>query len=170
MGARLKGLNAPRLGCVSFQGQKHLFDRLRAGSERVCSATRPTAQHQSKDAPLCLPPARDAPPRLAPLDNVKAMYIMMYNSVMEKVMSAKVRKQIYIEAHQEAQLKALAEQTGLSEAEIIRQAINRQARILRLPRRELDVWDKEQEFIAQLMAQGPVTGGRTWTREELHDR
>ncbi len=85
-------------------------------------------------------------------------------------MGTKVRKQIYIEQHQEAELKTLAEQTGLSEAEIIRQAINRQARVLRLPRRELDVWETERAFIARLMAQGPVRGTRTWTREDLYDR
>ncbi len=85
-------------------------------------------------------------------------------------MGTKVRKQIYIEQRQEAELKTLAEQTGLSEAEIIRQAINRQARILRLPRREPDVWETERAFIAQLMAQEPVTGTRTWTREDLYDR
>ena len=85
-------------------------------------------------------------------------------------MSSKVRKQIYIEQTQEAQLKALAKQTGLSEAEIIRQAISGQARVLRLPRRELDVWEAEHAFIGHLMALGPVTGKRTWTREELHDR
>ncbi len=85
-------------------------------------------------------------------------------------MGTKVRKQIYIEQSQEAELKTLAEQTGLSEAEIIRQAISRQARVLRLPRRELDVWETERAFIAQLMAQEPVTGARTWTREDLYDR
>jgi hypothetical protein len=52
----------------------------------------------------------------------------------------------------------------------IRQAINRQAKVLRLPRRELDVWETERAFIAQLMAQGPVTGARTWTREDLYGR
>ncbi len=85
-------------------------------------------------------------------------------------MGTKVRKQIYIEQRQEAELKTLAEQTGLSEAEIIRQAINRQARVLRLPRRELDVWETERAFIARLMAQGPVRGTRTWAREDLYDR
>jgi hypothetical protein len=85
-------------------------------------------------------------------------------------MGTKVRKQIYIEDYQEAQLKALAEETGLSEAELIRQAISQQARILRLPRREPELWRAELAFIEQLIAQGPVEVRRTWKREDLHDR
>jgi len=38
-----------------------------------------------------------------------------------------VRKQVYIHQRQEATLKRLARQRGLSEAEIIRQAIDREA-------------------------------------------
>jgi len=42
-------------------------------------------------------------------------------------MSDMVRKQIYLHQRQEAQLKRLARLRGLSEAEIIRQAIDREA-------------------------------------------
>jgi hypothetical protein len=40
-------------------------------------------------------------------------------------MVSKIRKQIYIEARQDNSLKESAQRTGLSEAEIIRQAIDR---------------------------------------------
>ncbi|GAA6615895.1 ribbon-helix-helix domain-containing protein [Scytonema sp. NUACC26] len=39
-------------------------------------------------------------------------------------MSSKIPKQIYIEPYQDHLLKTIAQQTGVSEAEIIRQAIN----------------------------------------------
>ena len=42
-------------------------------------------------------------------------------------MTDMVRKQVYIHQRQEATLKRLARQRGLSEAEIIRQAIDREA-------------------------------------------
>lgn len=31
-------------------------------------------------------------------------------------------------------------------------------------------WQRESNFIKIWMAQGPVSGGRSWTREELYDR
>jgi len=48
-------------------------------------------------------------------------------------MATKVRKQIYIDAEQEAALKRLAKDKGISEAEIIRQAIDRYAQSLPSP-------------------------------------
>ena len=85
-------------------------------------------------------------------------------------MTVKVRKQVYIEPHQEEVLKRLARETGISEAEFIRQAIDRHARSLRPPRRDLSAWEKERAFIDRLIQQGSVRGGRTWRREELYER
>ncbi len=85
-------------------------------------------------------------------------------------MAKKVRKQIYIEPHQEAALKRLARQRGTSEAEIIRQAIDRHAGALRPQRPDLAAWQEECAFIQSLIEKGPVPGGRTWRREELHER
>jgi len=85
-------------------------------------------------------------------------------------MSTKVRKQVYIEADQDRLLSRLSEETGLSEAEIIRQAIDRHTRGAPLLRRDLTVWQEERAFIERLLAQGRVDGHRTWQREELHER
>jgi hypothetical protein len=85
-------------------------------------------------------------------------------------MTAKVRKQIYIESDQEIALKRLARQTGLSEAEIIRRAVDRHMRQFRSRRHDLRAWDKERAFIERLIQQGPVTGERTWQREDLYER
>jgi hypothetical protein len=81
-----------------------------------------------------------------------------------------VRKQVYIEDRQEALLKRLAQSTGETEAELIRQAIDRQARTLLFPRRDLDAWREERAFIQDLIRRGPVPGGRGWCREELYER
>ena len=85
-------------------------------------------------------------------------------------MARKVRKQIYIEVYQEEALKRQAAETGMSEAEIIRQAIENQTRLLRHPVGALEAWEEERAFIREWMAQGPVEGGRTWRRDDLYDR
>ena len=84
-------------------------------------------------------------------------------------MTIKVRKQVYIEPHQEEILKRLTRETGISEAELIRQAIDRHTRTF-IPRPDLKAWEKERIFIVHLMQQDPAPGQRTWQREELHER
>ncbi|MFN8473195.1 MAG: ribbon-helix-helix domain-containing protein [Anaerolineae bacterium] len=85
-------------------------------------------------------------------------------------MAAKVRKQIYLEPEQEARLKQLSAETGVPEAEIIREAIERHLDEVKARERRIAAWEAEKEFIRQLMQLGPVAGGRTWRREDLYDR
>ncbi len=85
-------------------------------------------------------------------------------------MGRKLRKQIYLDPLQEAAIKRRANEAGISEAEVIRQAIDNQTKVLRHPAAALEAWEREEEFIRSLMDQGPVPGKRTWTREDLHDR
>jgi hypothetical protein len=86
-------------------------------------------------------------------------------------MSVMVRKQVYIEPRQEVALKQWAVETGLSEAEIIRQAIEQWLKEqARHQEHNLTAWRSEKTFIADLMAQDVVPGGRTWKREDLYDR
>lgn len=85
-------------------------------------------------------------------------------------MSNKIRKQIYIAPHQEERLKQLAAVTGLSEAEIIRQAIDQHMTTFQLTTRNLAAWEAERKFLDEWIARGPVPGGRKWTRDELHER
>ena len=85
-------------------------------------------------------------------------------------MGTKIRKQIYIESDQEARLKQLASLTKLSEAEIIRQAIDQHTQSFRVNRRNLTAWESERAFIQQLIDSDPVSGGRTWQRGDLYDR
>ncbi|NWF79643.1 MAG: ribbon-helix-helix domain-containing protein [Chloroflexi bacterium] len=85
-------------------------------------------------------------------------------------MPVKVRKQIYLEPAQEMQLKQIAGAIGVPEAELIRQAIDRYLQRPQLPRRDRRAWAAERAYLAQLVASGAVPGGRSWRREELHER
>lgn len=80
----------------------------------------------------------------------------------------KIRKQIYIEARQEQLLKQLVKETGSTEAQLIRQAIDRHTGSF-LPQCDMRAWEEERAFIEQLMQEGPAPGRRTWKREDLHE-
>lgn len=84
-------------------------------------------------------------------------------------MSKMVRKQVYIEPRQEQMLKEAAAETGMTEAEIIREALYLWDEQVAQHRRAQKIWEEERAFIESLIAQGPVPGGRTWTREELYE-
>ena len=87
-------------------------------------------------------------------------------------MSNMVRKQIYIEPRQDALLKRLARVHKTSEAELIRQAIDRQLGAgigPKLPP-DPDAWEQAYQFMLALQARGPIAGkGRTWKREDLYE-
>ena len=85
-------------------------------------------------------------------------------------MATRVRKQVYIDAQQEVLLKRLAAELGLSEAEIVRQAIDRRASEVTVEVPDPEAWARERAFIEELMQRPVVAGGRTWTRDDLHDR
>jgi hypothetical protein len=86
-------------------------------------------------------------------------------------MTQMVRKQIYIEKRQKAQLKRAAKARGVSEAELIRQAIDQKlAGGAKGMPRDPDVWARAVALMRSLQAQGPLPKRRrTWTREELYD-
>ena len=83
-------------------------------------------------------------------------------------MSSKGRKQIYIDLAQEVLLKQLSSESGIPEAELIRQAIDQHLRTQPHPRPDLRAWEKERAFLAHFIAQGPVARGRTWRRDDLY--
>lgn len=87
-------------------------------------------------------------------------------------MSEMVRKQIYISRRQQALLKRLSQQRGLSEAEIIRQAIDREATHVS-PRIELnsqEAWDKAYQFMQSMSDRaGRFRQPYEWNREELYE-
>jgi hypothetical protein len=84
-------------------------------------------------------------------------------------MARMIRKQVYIEPRQEAVLKRLARLLGLSEAEIIRRAIDQQTATVPAGHRDLGAWEREKTFIAERMAEGPVSSTRRWSRDEIYE-
>ncbi len=84
-------------------------------------------------------------------------------------MTTMVRKQVYIEPRQDELLKQWAEETGRTEAEIFRQALDHLLASEQRRREAEAAWEEEYAFIEARAAQGPVPGGRTWTREDLYE-
>jgi hypothetical protein len=84
-------------------------------------------------------------------------------------MTTMVRKQVYIEPRQNTLLKQWAEETGKTEAEIFRQALDRWMTSEQQRREAEAAWEQVLAFAEEWAAKGPVPGGRTWTREELYE-
>lgn len=80
-----------------------------------------------------------------------------------------VRNQVYIESRQETTLKKQARDLGITEAEVIRRAIDRQMISVRLGAKDKKAWEREKAFIAKRMAKGPTSGGRQWRREDAYE-
>jgi len=83
-----------------------------------------------------------------------------------------IRKQVYIEPLQERMLKRRAKQRGVTEAEIIREALD-QAGVKPLTRRrdvDIDAARQALAFMRSLAArENRSPKGRTWTRESLYE-
>ncbi|MBI4609743.1 MAG: ribbon-helix-helix domain-containing protein [Candidatus Rokubacteria bacterium] len=85
-------------------------------------------------------------------------------------MAEMVRKQVYIEPRQEQLLKALARELRVTEAELVRQGIDRGLAGLGELRPDPAAWKEAERYILRLMRKGPLKGRRRWTREELYGR
>ena len=84
-------------------------------------------------------------------------------------MSHMIRKQIYLEAAQDALLKQRAQELGVSEAALIRHCLESLGQPV-LPR-DRQAWEEERAFLQRRLQTEPSPGGprkRTWTREELY--
>ena len=84
-------------------------------------------------------------------------------------MSTMVRKQVYIEPRQDKLLKQWVEETGKTEAEIFREALDRWMTSEQQRREAQVAWEQVLAFVEERATQGPIPGGRTWTREELYE-
>ena len=85
-------------------------------------------------------------------------------------METKIRKQIYLDPRQNEMLKLSSQRLGVSEAEIIRQAIVAQTGRMVASRKNLAAWKNERKFLQMLLEQGSIAGGRIWKREDLYER
>ena len=84
-------------------------------------------------------------------------------------MAQMIRKQIYIEPEQDVNLKKQANRLGITEAEVIRRAIDRQMTFLVPGVRDLSACEKEKAFIAERMAGKPLARSRKFRREEAYE-
>lgn len=83
-----------------------------------------------------------------------------------------IRKQIYLGQRQQVAVKRLARAEGVSEAEIIRQAIDRQEGQSAFDPPPPDPAAREAlfQFLSELRARGPVSGRmRKWKREDAYE-
>ena len=81
---------------------------------------------------------------------------------------AMVRKQVYIEPAQEQFLKRRAKELGVTEADLIRRAIDTLARTPAGPPFDPEAWTAIVELMEQ-RARLPIAGGRRWTRDDLYE-
>jgi hypothetical protein len=88
-------------------------------------------------------------------------------------MSQLVRKQVYIEKRQDALLKRQAKLRGMSEAALIREAIDRQltqAASSKPLHPDQEAWAEALKFMQALRDRGPLPKqGRTWKREDAYE-
>jgi pyrroloquinoline quinone (PQQ) biosynthesis protein C len=96
------------------------------------------------------------------------MYNVMYN--WRILMPRMVRKQIYIEELHDRQLRRIAESRGISQAEVVRQAIDSQARgegetgIV-----DPGAWQQAMAFMHSLQVIGVTERApQRWQRDELY--
>jgi predicted DNA-binding protein len=85
-------------------------------------------------------------------------------------MERMVRKQIYLKPEQEQQLKRKVRETGVSEAEWIRQAIDAQVQVSSPLILDAAAWQAERRFIEEWIARGAAPGKRAWRREDLYEQ
>jgi len=85
-------------------------------------------------------------------------------------MPVMVRKQVYIEPRQDRMLKRFAKKRGVTEAEVIRRALEQHMKELERADRGLKAWQESKTFMEEWVKKGPVPGRRTWRREDLYDR
>jgi len=87
-------------------------------------------------------------------------------------MAQMIRKQIYIQKSQEERLKKVAEARGVSEAEIIRRALDNELRLMSVyrPAYDQEAWKRIVAFWEELDQRGPVEPHpRDWTRDDLYE-
>ena len=84
-------------------------------------------------------------------------------------MGRMVRKQVYIEPHQEEMLKRRARELGVTQAELIRRCIEQISPVHPVVPRDQGAWEEVKRFIQGRMRITAPQTGRSWTRDELYD-
>jgi hypothetical protein len=81
-----------------------------------------------------------------------------------------IRKQVYIEEGQERRLKARARALGVTEAELIRQSLDRSLGPSPVAHPDPAAWERVLLYIRRYRSKAPGRPGQPWSRDELHDR
>lgn len=86
-------------------------------------------------------------------------------------MTQMVRKQIYIPRRQQLLLKRKAKAVGVSEAELIRQAIdhNLEGGGQRTFRRDSEAWDKAYKFMLARQVRSATAEPYRWKRDDAYE-
>ncbi|HYU18682.1 MAG TPA: hypothetical protein VEQ11_08290 [Chloroflexota bacterium] len=84
-------------------------------------------------------------------------------------MGRMVRKQVYIEPRHDRLVKRRARELGVTEAELIRRAIDQVDRALAALPGDQRAWDEAAAFMQQRARLRAPQTGRAWTRDELYD-
>jgi hypothetical protein len=84
-------------------------------------------------------------------------------------MARMVRKQLYLDDKQDAELASRARELGVSQAEVVRRAVDRYLADER-PAASDRAWEELEAMWAESDRRGVGSGGRRWTRDELHER
>jgi hypothetical protein len=87
----------------------------------------------------------------------------------EDGMAEMIRKQVYIEGRQERLLKERAKKYRVTEAELIRRAIDRGLERTAAGVPDPEAWKRVEAFIARHRKQRLAQRKRGWTRDELYD-
>ena len=87
-------------------------------------------------------------------------------------MADMVRKQLYVKRRHDDFLKERSAELGVTEAEIVRDALDSYAAHSGSARHDGSAWAAEEAFIDELASaeQPRVAIGRTWHRDDLHER
>lgn len=85
-------------------------------------------------------------------------------------MARMIRKQIVIDPEQDRALAARAEVLGISQSELIRQAIDQLLTETEAAARKEAAWQGILLGMEKAHQDGVGSGGNKWTREELHER
>lgn len=81
-----------------------------------------------------------------------------------------IRKQVYLEAHQDRALKARARQLGVTEAELIRRSLDHGLRDGSPRRPDPAAWQDILRFLRRRMRRRLAEAPRQWRRADLYDR
>ena len=99
------------------------------------------------------------------------VYNVMYKGSEEKTMAEMVRKQIYIEERHERLLKRISKARGVSEAEVIRRAIERETvggkPVLLTP--DQAAWDEILRFVKNRKSHCPRGRPYRWNRLDAYE-